>query len=306
MTAVPTVAFVDLTGSTRLFEVLGNAKATDTVTRLTQWIGAVCRRHQGHVVKNLGDGVLAVFPDGAQAVAAAVELHREHARRLMQWPQLLRTRLQIGLSAGEIVEVEGDCFGDAVNVASRLSDLSGADQIWANDAVVAQVELPPPGVRLRSLGPIALRGRQEPMPVFRIEWQEEVATDILTTPAVLDKPGPTARDGGRLRLTWLDQQAVFRVDQLPIHIGRVRTSHFEVNDPRVSRVHAHLHWRQGAVVLEDVSSYGTWVRFVGSDTELALRRETCVLHADGEMALGAPFADFTVPTVRFERLSAEA
>lgn len=56
-----TVVFADLTGSSRVFEAMGNARATDTVTRLTQWIGGVCQAHGGRVVKSLGDGVFALF-----------------------------------------------------------------------------------------------------------------------------------------------------------------------------------------------------------------------------------------------------
>ena len=55
-----TVVFADLTGSTGVFESLGNAKATKAITRLTQWIGQVCEANHGRVVKYLGDGVLIV------------------------------------------------------------------------------------------------------------------------------------------------------------------------------------------------------------------------------------------------------
>ena len=63
---------------------------------------------------------------------------------------------------------------------------------------------------------------------------------------------------------------------------------------------AQISWRDGNFVLTDVSSYGTWVRFGASDSELALRRQECVLMSNGEIALGAPFEDFTVPTVSFK------
>ena len=130
-----TVVFADLTGSTGVFEALGNAKATEAITRLTQWISQVCESHHGRVVKTLGDGVLAVFPMEADAVNAVVELQRNHLKRILNWPPKLRMRLQVGVACGEIVEVDGDCYGDAVNVASRLSDLSGADQIWASRGI---------------------------------------------------------------------------------------------------------------------------------------------------------------------------
>jgi len=53
-------------------------------------------------------------------------------------------------------------------------------------------------------------------------------------------------------------------------------------------------------VLEDVSSYGTWVRFAGSDAVVALRRQEVMLTSDGEIALGAPFSDFSAPMVSFK------
>ncbi|MBC7394935.1 MAG: adenylate/guanylate cyclase domain-containing protein, partial [Variovorax sp.] len=65
-----TVVFADLTGSTRVFEAMGNARATETVTRLIQWIGGVCESHGGRVVKSLGDGVFATFQSGPAATAA--------------------------------------------------------------------------------------------------------------------------------------------------------------------------------------------------------------------------------------------
>jgi adenylate cyclase len=299
MGATTTVVFADLTGSTGVFETLGNAKATEAITRLTHWISQVCQAHMGRVVKTLGDGVLAVFPDGPSAVDAVIELQRNHQKRILNWPPKLRMRLQVGVACGEIVEVEGDCYGDAVNVASRLSDLSGADQIWATDTVIEQLA-PESGVRFRGLGAVNIRGKQEARVLFRIEWQEEVMSEFLTEPASLDQR-PARGDSmlGTIELSWLDVNAAFKSTELPIHLGRVSEAQFVVNDQRVSRLHAKIEWRNGAFVLSDVSSYGTWVRFAGSETELALRREECVLHGRGEIALGAPFSDFSVPTVSF-------
>ncbi len=300
MGANTTVVFADLTGSTGVFEMLGNAKATEAITRLTQWISQVCEAHDGRVVKTLGDGVLAVFPRCSDAVNAVVEMQRNHLKRILNWPPKVRMRLQVGVACGDVVEVDGDCFGDAVNVASRLSDLSGADQIWATDSVVEQIPEPANGVRFRSLGPISIRGKAEQRVVYRIEWQEEVLSALFTAPASLDHLSPRADSMlGQIELSWLDVNAVFRSTELPIHLGRVSEAEFVVNDQRVSRLHAKIEWRDNHFLLSDLSSYGTWVRFAGSDTELALRRGECALHGKGEIALGAPFSDFTVPTVSF-------
>ena len=295
-----TVVFADLTGSTGVFEDLGNAKATQAITRLTDWLGKVCTARHGQVVKNLGDGVLMVFAKSTDAVEAVTDMQRAHTDRIKTWPDKLKMHLQVGLARGEVIEQAGDYFGDAVNVAARLSDLSGPDQILATNVVING--LPPDTlVRFRSLGAMDIRGRREACQVYRVEWQNEVLSDFFTVPAGLT-PNPFSKavpQIGGIALSWLDVDAAFTSAQLPIHIGREDESQFVIDDPRVSRLHAKITWRAGKFYLEDVSSYGTWVRFAGSDAIVALRRQECVLLVAGEIALGAPFEDFTVPTVSY-------
>ena len=295
-----TVVFADRTGSTGVFEALGNAKATQAITRLTDWLGKACNARHGRVVKNLGDGVLMVFTKSTDAVEAVTDMQRAHTERIKTWPDKLKMHLQVGLARGEVIKQAGDYFGDAVNVAARLCDLSGPDQILATEAVIN--ELPPATlVRFRSLGAMDIRGRQEACQVYRVEWQNEVLSDFFTVPAGLT-PNPFSKavpQIGSIALSWLDVAADFTSAQLPVHIGREDESHFVINDPRVSRLHAKITWRAGKFYLEDVSSYGTWVRFAGSDAIVALRRQECVLLVAGEIALGAPFEDFTVPTVSY-------
>lgn len=296
-----TVVFADLTGSTGVFESLGNAKATRAITRLTQWIGVVCEGYRGRVVKSLGDGVFIVFADNSNAVEAVTEMQRVHRGRIRNWPETLKMRLQIGMARGKIIEQNGDCFGDAVNVASRLSDLSGPDQIFATDVVIQQ--LPPDTLaRFRCLGELDIRGRSEACVVYRIEWQPEVMSESFTVAASLtpSSSGQAAESPETVELSWLDTHATFARAELPIFLGRDHDAQFVVQEPRVSRRHARIDWRSGKFYLEDVSSYGTWVRFPGGAAVVALRRQECILPVEGCIALGAPFEDSTVPTVHFK------
>lgn len=301
MSVHTTVVFTDLFGSTRVFEALGNAKATQAVTQVTSWIAGIVESHGGRVVKMLGDGVLALFEDNPSAINAVVEMQRTHQKRMTQIPPANRMPIRIGVASGDIEIVDGDCYGDAVNVAARLSDLSGPHQIWANSAALddtGEAE----GVRFRMLGPISIRGRAEPCTVYQVEWQDDIASDFLTMQAdhapLLDSSHTDAL-GGQIELIWLDTSKTFKSFELPIHIGRIRQAEFVVSDPRVSRTHARIDWRNGSVMLVDVSSYGCWVRFSGAVSDLLLRREECVLHGRGEIALGSSFADLSAPTVSF-------
>ena len=303
MSVQTTVVFADLMGSTGVFETIGSARGSRVVTQMTQWISAICVQHRGQVVKTLGDGVLAVFPYAPDAIDAVVQMQRDHQKRLIGSSAAARLPIRIGVARGEVEFIDEDCYGDAVNVASRLSDLSGPHQIWVNQPSLEQSS-ENDGVRFRPLGPIAIRGRAEACQAFQVEWHENLSSDLMTMQASIDSQQDQldkAVLGGEVELSWLDVRKRFRSSQLPVHIGRVTQAEFVVNDPRVSRAHARLDWRSGSILLVDVSTYGSWVRFSGGSggSDLLLRREECVLHGHGEIALGASFADPSVPTVKF-------
>ncbi len=294
-----TIAFVDLTGSVSVFETLGNDRAAKAVTKLTQWIGSVGLEHDGKVVKMLGDGVLLSFTNNRLAVECMSLIQQEHAERVARWPNRLKLMMQIGMARGQVVQVDGDCFGDAVNVASRLSDLAGPEQILATSTVIRKLGTRNPA-RSRSLGPMRIKGRVEPCEVFRIEWQSEMLSEFLTLPADLHALRKTTESVfGGIELGWLDASHSFNLTDLPVRIGRIPEADFVINDPRVSRMHASIDIRSGNYLLEDISSYGTWVRFTGNDNVISLRRQECLLHSDGEFAMGAPFSDISAPTVSF-------
>lgn len=299
--AEATVVFADLTGSTGLFETLGNVKATQAITRLTQWIGTVCAQCRGQVVKNLGDGVLMVFERKADAITAAIELQRQHSKRIANWPASLKMGLKIGLACGDVIEQQGDLFGDAVNLASRLCDLSGSEQIFAALSVVEPL-LDAGMPRTRCLGEMEIRGRTEACVVYRVEWQTEVSSAYMTIPgalsaAVVQKVTAPAQS---ISLAWRNIHASFASNKLPIFLGRDTNCQFVVDDPRVSRRHASISFRSGRFYLQDISSYGTWVRFSNSSAVAALRRQECELMLGADLALGAPFDGSSVATVHFE------
>lgn len=153
-----TIVFADLTGSTGLFEALGNSRAAEVVTRTTHWIGKLCQARGGRVIKYLGDGVLLSFEYNPGAVLAAIELQSSHRERHSSVPGGDQMKIKIGMARGEVVEQDGDCFGDAVNVASRLSDLSGGDQIFASESVIDALPHDE-DIHFRNLGPMDIRGK---------------------------------------------------------------------------------------------------------------------------------------------------
>jgi adenylate cyclase len=290
-----TVVFADLVGSTGIFERLGDETAGRFVTQLTSALSKTFEQHSGRVVKLLGDGVFTVFQQESDAIAACVEIHT----RLKEKPVYPGgsgnpVQMQMGAESGEVVEIEGDCYGDAVNSAARLADLAGADQILTTsrvrDALPAAQQ-----AQLRSLGPMYLRGKQEVTEVFRVEWQLGRDSEATVMGMSMFKPSKDAI----LEVTAGGQTHRLEPRSDKLTIGRSATASVTINDGRVSREHATLEWRGGHFVLGDTSSFGTWVYFGNQVEPVVLRRTECYLVGSGQIALGCEREAEAAPIVLF-------
>jgi adenylate cyclase len=294
---MPTVVFADLVGSTGIFERLGDETAGRFVTQLTTALSKIFEQHQGRVVKLLGDGLFVVFASEAQALTACMAIQDRLSDKPV-YPAGMRTPIQMamGVESGEVVEIAGDCYGDAVNSAARLADLAGADQILTTqrvrDAVPAEL-----GDKLRSLGPMYLRGKAEVTEVFRADWDSEKDSEATVMGVSMFTPHADAH----LELRIGDESFRLKPKGEPLTMGRSRGTTVSLNDSRVSRLHATIEWIGGHFVLSDASSFGTWVYFGNQTEPVVLRRTECYLVGDGQISLGcdrnaldAPLAIFTV------------
>jgi class 3 adenylate cyclase len=286
-----TVLFADLRGSTSMYETLGNADATAVVTQSVAELARVVDGHGGHVVKTLGDGLMAVFPGPSASVAAADDMHDAMARicapneAAPALPVPVPLRLQVGLAHGEVVEMSGDVFGDAVNVAARLLDHAGDNETLATLGVVEGLD-DWERSRFRSLDRMQLRGRVEPVHVYLLEAVRRFGDTAATA---FGDMAPTSPDPEGIRLVWLDVNRIYAGASLPVVLGRSPQATYIVDDNRVSRSHARIDWHGG-----------TYVRFDNDPEIIGLRRGACTLHGSGVIGLGSPPSDPVSPCVRFE------
>ena len=294
-TIVTTVVFADLVGSTGIFERLGDETAGRFVTQLTAALSKTFEQHSGRVVKLLGDGLFVVFPAESDALTACIAIQR----RLQEKPARPGgtgnpVQMQMGMEAGDVVEIDGDCYGDAVNSAARLADLAGAEQILTTQRVRDALQ-PLQQAQLRSLGPMYLRGKSEVTEVFRVEWQGGRDADATVMGVSLLKAGKDSA----LELSALGQTLRLdpRADKLTL--GRAASASLSLNDARVSRVHATVGWRGGHFVVSDTSSFGTWVYMGNQHEPLVLRRTESYLVGQGQIVLGCEREAENAPTVAF-------
>jgi class 3 adenylate cyclase len=153
------IFFADIVDSTALTERLGDsafrAKARDLDAALRTFI----RDHTGTAVdgKLLGDGVLATFASAAKAIEAALACGRAGDDAGLP--------LHLGLHAGDVIREEGNVFGGAVNIASRISGLSAPGEVLVSDTVRSLARTSA-GVSFVDRGQHELKGIAEPMRVW--------------------------------------------------------------------------------------------------------------------------------------------
>ncbi len=154
----PAIAFLDLSGYTRLTEDWGDEGAAQLAAGLGELVTAVAPSFGGRSVKLLGDGVMFHFPDPARGVECGLALvERADALRLPP--------ARVGLNAGPVVFRDGDYFGRTVNVAARITDYARPREVLVSEEVVQHAR--PDGVTYREIGPVMLKGLADPIALYR-------------------------------------------------------------------------------------------------------------------------------------------
>ena len=171
---------VDLVESVRRMqvnEVKAIADWVDFVQRITSHI---LPRHQGRLVKSLGDGFLAEFRDVPGAVAATFEIVRE----AMTSTRGVHLPLRSGIETGQFVAGDIDIYGHAVNMASRLAGLAAPGDVMISEAVRDRLT---PGLdaSLVDLGFQMVKHVEGPLRVFRIAPQDMPAPIVAASPTDL-------------------------------------------------------------------------------------------------------------------------
>ena len=118
--SIETLAFVftDLVGSTELVADLEASVGDDVLRDHLAQLHSSVDRAGGRTVKNLGDGVMAVFDSASAAVDCAVGMQQEVDRAGRRAG--IRLSIRVGVAAGDVLVEDGDCLGTPVVEAARL------------------------------------------------------------------------------------------------------------------------------------------------------------------------------------------
>lgn len=167
------ILFSDLVGSTALYSSIGDAAAFRLVDDHFDVLREIIARHEGVVVKTMGDAILAAFTDASKATAAAAESLEKFESFRSGRPHGDKIGIKLGLFAGAcyVVQANGalDYFGQVVNVASRVQHLAGSGEILLPKEIFSAL-----GAELKSSLEILeelearVKGVEHPIPLVRV------------------------------------------------------------------------------------------------------------------------------------------
>jgi len=271
------ILFADVSGSTALYELLGDKPAAKAIDAALGALKEVIAVRDGLVVKTIGDELMVVFNNPEAACEAA----REMQQRMATWPPTAGAKLaiRIGFHYGLVLEDKGDFWGDGVNTAARLAGLAKAGQILTTGATANAL----PGIQrsnLRDLDAFSVKGKQDAVRVFELMWGDtEDSTQMASASAKFEALK------ARLTLEVGERTLSFSPDKSILILGRDNTADIVVREKTASRRHARIERRGAQYVLVDESTNGTYVAIEG-DSELLLRHESVMLRGRGKIALG--------------------
>jgi adenylate cyclase len=147
------IAFADLSGYTRLTEEAGEEHALDTVERFVESVEATLPE-DARVVKTLGDAVMVVGSDAGALTEWAVAFQASQTERPLP---------RIGIHAGSVLYRDGDYFGRAVNLASRVGARAAGREVLVTRDVV---DAAPSQLDFQRIGEVRLKGFAKPTELY--------------------------------------------------------------------------------------------------------------------------------------------
>jgi class 3 adenylate cyclase/tetratricopeptide (TPR) repeat protein len=175
-----TVLFCDLANSTPIAERLGPEHMHTLLNRFFELALDAVHRYEGTINQFLGDGFMALFgaplaheEHARRAVLAALALQRTLKEAPLGEPYGMECAFRMGLNSGLVVvgsigdnlRMDYSAIGDTTNLAARLQQGAAPDTIWVSESTSRLVQ---GSVRLEPLPPIEVKGKTEPVSIYKV------------------------------------------------------------------------------------------------------------------------------------------
>jgi class 3 adenylate cyclase/pSer/pThr/pTyr-binding forkhead associated (FHA) protein len=168
-----TVLLVDIVDSTRFYNDHGDVAGLVMVQKCLELLVPPIEKHNGKVIKTIGDAILARFGDAESAVQCAIAMQRNVAKRNYGRAQDDEIHVRVAINLGFALLTGNDIFGDVVNVTARMESATERDEITISASVYEKIQhLADIPVRKKASG-VALKGKPEKLDLYAVGWRPE-------------------------------------------------------------------------------------------------------------------------------------
>ena len=159
-----TIMFSDICCYTRMMSK-NESKTLQLVKRNLEIHQDSLKKHNGTLIKEMGDGLLTCFDSPSAAVSCAKEI-------LAAVSIEEELNLHIGIHQGEVIFTENDVYGEGVNITARIDSEAWPGEILVSEDVWKNIRNKDEFVAM-SIGKKQMKNVAEPMELFRILITEE-------------------------------------------------------------------------------------------------------------------------------------
>src|SRR5215471_3178540 len=161
------IMFTDLVGYTKLTQA-NESLSLELLEEHRKVLRNLFPGHGGTEVKTIGDAFLVEFRSALEAVMCAVEIQNKVKERNSSVPPGRRVDVRIGIHLGDVVYSQGDVYGDAVNIASRIEPLAEPGGICISQQVYDNIRNKTE-FSFSRLGNIELKNVELPVGIYKLE-----------------------------------------------------------------------------------------------------------------------------------------
>jgi class 3 adenylate cyclase len=170
-----TAMFTDIKGFTAKTSASTRQDLVNLVKKHQELVLPIVKKYGGKLIKTIGDAFLLTFESPTNSVLCGIKIQDELRDYSSKVPEIERIEIRIAINSGEVSVVEGDVYGETVNIASRIQGIAEPGEVFFTEAVYLAMnkqEVPSSEVGYRHL-----KGIPQKIKVYKVLREPEPKKD---------------------------------------------------------------------------------------------------------------------------------
>lgn len=168
------VLFTDVVGSTTFFKTHGDIRGREMLRTHHRMAMSIIETYGGRLIKEVGDSVLVYFPDTVDAMNASIKIQQKFFLHNMESIEEDQIHVRVGLHHGRVIVEDKDIYGDVVNVAAKLTNLAGSDQIFVSHEIFETTKHLP-SIQFEGIDFWKMQKVPDGLKIYKVVWEHAFA-----------------------------------------------------------------------------------------------------------------------------------